>query len=362
MILVENAAGFRDVDCVRAERRPGQPDQPVQIGADHAVFGRGLGHALEPLELSCRLLLGFFRHPGLLDATAHFGDLGRFIVAFAQLLLDVPKLLAQDVLALLGGKRLLGLLADLFGELEHLDALREQAEHLVEALLDIERLQHLLFFICVGIHDPGNEIGKRGSRGQAGDGCHHFRRHVFEQLDSLAGAASDQADPRLDLRRHHLGYSDFLDIRRQERKARQELDDAKTPHALRNGMMAAVRGGDVTQDLRRGADLMQLRRLRILDRRVGLQHDPEHALAADRFLGGGNGRLASDRQRQNHPGKKDGPSHRQDDHAAGRKRRVTVTPPGLLLCHALCLIRHRACRSLSMLVGQGEVKATIGQN
>ncbi len=127
-------------------------------------------------------------------------------------------------------------------------------------------------------------------------------------------------------------------------------------------MMAAVSGGDVTQDLRRGADLMQLRRLRILDRRVGLQHDPEHALAADRFLGGGNGRLASDRQRQNHPGKKDGPSHRQDDHAAGRKRRVTVTPPGLLLCHALCLIRHRACRSLSMLVGQGEVKATIGQH
>ncbi len=108
--------------------------------------GEASGMRSSRLSSLAGLLLGFFRHPGLLDAIAHFGDLGRFIVAFAQLLLDVPKLLAQDVLALLGGKRLLGLLADLLGELEHLDALREQAEHLVEALLDIDRLQHLLFF------------------------------------------------------------------------------------------------------------------------------------------------------------------------------------------------------------------------
>ena len=39
VVLVEDAARLGDVDRVRAELRPGQLDQPVEIGADHAVFG-----------------------------------------------------------------------------------------------------------------------------------------------------------------------------------------------------------------------------------------------------------------------------------------------------------------------------------
>ena len=128
---------------------------------------RGLGHALEPLELLLGLLLGLLRHAGLLDRLAQLGDLGRLLVALAQLLLDLAQLLAQDVLALLRRQRLLGLLADLAWKLEHLDALRQQRQHLVEALLDVERLQHLLLFRRLGVHDAGDEVGERGGRGQA---------------------------------------------------------------------------------------------------------------------------------------------------------------------------------------------------
>ena len=129
-----------------AELRPRQIDQPVEIGADHSVFGSGVRHALEPLELLQGLILGLLRHPGLLDLLAQLGDLDRFVVALAELLLDLAKLLAQNVLALLGRQRLLRLLADLLGELQHLDALREQRQHLVEPLLDVERLEHGLLF------------------------------------------------------------------------------------------------------------------------------------------------------------------------------------------------------------------------
>ena len=78
------------------------------------------------------LVLGLLRHPGLFDLLAQLGDFGRLLVAFAQFLLNVPKLLAQNMLALLGGERLLRLFADLPRKLQDFDALRKQRQHLVE--------------------------------------------------------------------------------------------------------------------------------------------------------------------------------------------------------------------------------------
>ena len=126
------------------ELRPGQFDQPVEIGADHGIFGGGFRHALEPLELLLGLVLGLLRHPGFLDRLAQLGDLDRLLVALAELLLDLAQLLAQDVLALLRGQRLLRLLADACGDLQHLDALRQQRQHLVDALAEVEGLEDLL--------------------------------------------------------------------------------------------------------------------------------------------------------------------------------------------------------------------------
>ena len=77
------------------------------------MLGRRLGHALEPLQLLQRLLLGLLRHAGLLDRLAQLRDLGLAFLALAELLLNLAKLLAQDVLALAAGKRFLRLLADL---------------------------------------------------------------------------------------------------------------------------------------------------------------------------------------------------------------------------------------------------------
>src|SRR5215472_7095632 len=216
---------------------------------------------------------------------AQLGELDRFFVALAQLLLNVAQLLAQDMLALLRGERLLGLLANLLGELEHLDALREQRQHFGEPLLDIDRLQHVLFFRRLGVEDTGDEIGERGGRVQILDGRGHFHGDVRQQFDGLAGARSHQADARLDVGRHHLGDADLLDARYQKRKPAKVLDDAKAPYALRDHMVRAVGSGDVAQNLRGGSHAVQLLGHRLLDRGIGLQDDAEHALAANRLLG-----------------------------------------------------------------------------
>src|SRR3989337_1503432 len=96
--------------------RPGELDQPIEIGADHAMLGARLGHALEPLQLLAGLLLALLGHARLLDRLTQLGDLGLGLVSLAKLLLNLAELLAQDVLALASGERLLRLLADLLGE------------------------------------------------------------------------------------------------------------------------------------------------------------------------------------------------------------------------------------------------------
>ena len=128
-------------------------------------------------------------------------------------------------------------------------------------------------------------------------------------------ARSAAGDARLDLGRHDLRDADLLDARHQERIAGEELDHAKSPHALADHMMRAVGSGDVAQDLGRGSDPMQLLRRRIFDRGIGLQDDADMPLAANRLLRGRDGRRPSDRQRQHHSGKQHGLAHRQDDDA-----------------------------------------------
>jgi hypothetical protein len=158
-------------------------------------------------------------------------------------------------------------------------------------------------------------------------------------LQGLARAASQQADARLDVGRHYLGGADLLDPRDQERKSLKIFDGAKTPHALRDHVVRAIGSGDVAQHLRGGPDRVQLIRPRLVDRSIGLQHDPEHALATHRRLGGRDGRFPADRQRQHDPGKQHGLPDRQDDHGIRRERRMLLTRPGgrlfFMLCHGV---------------------------
>ena len=191
----------------------------------------------------------------------------------------------------------------------------KERQHLVETLLDVDRLQHVLLFRRRSVDDAGDEVGERGGGIEVVDRRRHLGGHVRQQLHRLAGALAQQVDAGLDLRRQDLGDADLLDPRDQERKAGEEFDDAEAAHALADHMMGAVGRGDVAQDARDRSDRVQLLGLRVLDGRIGLQQDAERALGADRFLGGGDRRRPPDRQRQHHSGEQHGLAHRQDDEA-----------------------------------------------
>src|SRR5262249_47865866 len=55
VILIEDAARLGNVDRLFLRQLPRQLDQPIEIGAHHAVFAGGFRHALEPAQFLARL-------------------------------------------------------------------------------------------------------------------------------------------------------------------------------------------------------------------------------------------------------------------------------------------------------------------
>ena len=326
MVLVEDAAGFGDVDLLVGQLRPGQLDQPIEIGADHAVLGGCLGHALEPLELLQRLVLGFLGHAGFGDRLAQFGNLGLAVLALAKLLLDLAKLLAQDVLALASGQRFLRLLADLLGQPQHLDLLGEVAQQLVEPFAGVERLQQVLLLGRREVRDIGDEVGQRRRRLNLLDGRGDLGRQVGQQRNRLAGALLQLVHARGDLGGKHLGLADLVDARHQERIARQEFEHAEAPYAAGHQMMIAVRRGDIAQDFAHGADAMEMLGARRLDRGVALQQHADRLVRLRCRLGAGDRLLAAERERHHDAGEQHRIAGRQDDQRAGGKLGVRGGP------------------------------------
>ena len=188
MVLVEDAPRLGDVDRLLLGQRPRQFDQPVEIGAHHAVFAGGFRHALQPAQFLARLILDLLRHAGLGDGLFELGDLGGLaLLAFAELALDRRHLLAQQHLALALVERGLGLPADLLRQPQHLDAVRQQARDLVHPRRDVDRLQNLLLLLRLHVHVGGRQIGERRRRLDRLDRGEQIGRRLRQQLDRLEG-------------------------------------------------------------------------------------------------------------------------------------------------------------------------------
>ena len=115
MIRIENAPGLRNVDRRFFRQCPRQLDQPIEIGAHHAVFAGGLRHPFQPLQLLAGLIFHLARHfrPGDgLGKLRNFCSLSVFAV-FAKLALDCCHLFAQENFALAFVQRGFRLLPDL---------------------------------------------------------------------------------------------------------------------------------------------------------------------------------------------------------------------------------------------------------
>ena len=121
VVLVEDLARVGEVEVVLGGLRPGQREDPVDVGANDAVLGRGGGEALEPGQLAVDGLPRVLGQAGRLDPLTQLADLCLLGVALAELLLDRLHLLAQEELALALLHLRLDLRLDLGAELEDLE-------------------------------------------------------------------------------------------------------------------------------------------------------------------------------------------------------------------------------------------------
>ena len=138
--------------------RPGHRDQPVQVGADDAIFGRGGGQAREAVQLAAGLLFGLLGHVGFFDALAELLDVGGLLVAFTQLALDGFELLAQEVLVLhlfdLGA----GFVLDLLTQLQHFRFACQDADQPAQFFADRIDFQQRLGFGQVHALEVGDGV------------------------------------------------------------------------------------------------------------------------------------------------------------------------------------------------------------
>ena len=158
VVLVQDAPRLGNVDGVLARLRPGQLDQPVQIGAHHRVLSRGLGQLsrrLNSLRACCSASSG-------MPASA---------IAFSSSWISAavpsvsPSSSGSPSAARAGCTRAgdprprLWSAGRCRADLQHLDAVLEQLQDLVEPGAQIERLQDLLLLLGAQIHEARHQVG-----------------------------------------------------------------------------------------------------------------------------------------------------------------------------------------------------------
>ena len=221
VVLVEDAGGFLDVELVVGRDVPGQADQPVHVGPDDADLGRGRRDPAHPVDFLDRAGLDLVRHAGGLDLVAQLVDLGLLRVVLAQLALDGLELLAQDVLALGLVHLGLDLGLDPALQLEDLDLVGEEVGDELEALDDVDRLEHLLALLGGHVRAVGDHVGQQSGLADVAGGDGGLRRDRGAVGDVLLDLGLDRAHQRLDLEAVGALVGELLDRRAQVRLGRR---------------------------------------------------------------------------------------------------------------------------------------------
>ena len=225
-------------------------------------------------------------------------------------------------------KRRPRLLADLLGQAQHLDALSQDARHLVHPCGEIDRLQDLLLLLGRDVHIGGGQVGELGGRGVL-DRHHQLLRRLRQELDGFERLTLQVEEAGLHLGGAGVGFGDGGDARHRERGARQKVEDTEALDALADDMVGAVGGGDVAHDIGQRADAVKILGAGIGGLGVALQDDADLPLLAHRLLRSGDRFGPAQRDRRDDAGVKYDAAHRQQDSrirgqldAAGRRRRL----------------------------------------
>ena len=160
MIPIEHLTGVGDVQVILGQGRPGQGDQPVEVGTDHAILGRGRRQPGQAIQFAQGLFLGLLRHPGRFDFLAEFAHLSGLLVLFAQLPLDGLQLLAQEVFPLHFLDFGTGLVLDLLAQFQHLDLAGQDAHQTAQFVGHRVQFQDGLGVLQAHALEVGHGVGR----------------------------------------------------------------------------------------------------------------------------------------------------------------------------------------------------------
>ena len=193
VILVEDGARRLDVDVIGGLDVPRQRHEPIEIRADHAVFGTRLRHFREPVELAIGGLLHVGRHRRGVDLRAQLVGFGLLRIDLAELFLNRAQLLAQVELALILLHLALDVALNLVTELDDFELLGQQQRELAHALGGVALFEQRLTIGGVEAHRRGDEVGQHHRIGDVRDLHLHLARRLRQIRQQLLEEAGEVA-------------------------------------------------------------------------------------------------------------------------------------------------------------------------
>ena len=313
VVLVEDPGGFLDIELIVCGRVPRQADEPIHVGPDDPDLGRGGGDPAHPVDFLDGPGLDLLGHAGRFDLLAKLVDLGLLRVVLTQLALDGLELLAQDVLALGLVHLGLDLGLDPALELEDLDLVREEVGDELEALDDVDRLEHLLALLGGHVRAVGDHVGQQARFADVAGGDRGLGRDRGPAGDVLLDLGLDGAHQRLDLEAVGALVGELLDGGAEVRLGRREAVDAQAPLALDDRADGAVLELHDLGDLGQRADGVELGGIvDVFLLGLALGHQRDRAALGDRGIERTDALLAANLERDDHLGEDDGLPERDE--------------------------------------------------
>ena len=220
---------MRKVEVVLRRLRPGKRQDPVDVGADHAVLGCSSREALEAGQFAVDGLARLLRQVGRLNSLAQLADLRLLGIALAELLLDRLHLLAEEELTLALLHLRLDLRLDLGAELEDLELPVQDPRELAQSCFDVRLLEELLLFLGLQPQRGGDEVGERARIVHVRRGELELGRKVRDERDNAPVQHLDVPRQRHELRRLLGDVGHLLEL---PDEVRIVLDPALEPDAL----------------------------------------------------------------------------------------------------------------------------------
>ncbi len=290
----------------------GQINDPVNIGADDADFGRHRRHLIEPLEFLHGNGFGLVGQVGRLDLLLQLDGVAGEDIAFAQFVLDLPHLLAEIELALALIHFVLDTGVDLVLQLQHIHFLGQDLVDGLQTCAGLEERQQALAGIVVQGKGRGDHV-----RQPAGLGNVHCKEMGFFgdgaiQLDAAVEQIEDRAHQGLGLAVRGLRFEDGAGAHLQIRPRAHEVHDLDAPAPLHQGRGGAIRHREQASDRHLDADRQEIGGLGILDLGVLLHEADQGPILGLGFLHGKQRGLTPDKDRGDHAREDDQITQRQD--------------------------------------------------